>query len=56
MTVRVLPPLALGMFGDLPHGRLADIDYGAAAEVLRRDLGMHHTPPTRRLCPVASNR
>jgi len=44
---RVLPPLALGMLGDLPHGRLADIDYGAAAEVLRRDLGMHHTPPAR---------
>src|SRR5260370_29018191 len=32
---RVLPPLALGMLGDLPHGRLSYIDSGAAAKLLR---------------------
>src|SRR5262249_17365753 len=34
----VLPPLALSMFGDLPRGRLADIDPSARPQMIRRDL------------------
>jgi hypothetical protein len=41
---RVLTPLALPMLSNLPRGRLADVDNGAAVKVLRRDLGMHHMP------------
>jgi hypothetical protein len=48
---RILPTLALGVLRDLPHGRLAHIDHRAAAEVFRRDLGMHHTPPARPVSP-----
>ncbi len=49
----VLPSLALGVFQNLPRGRLADIDSGAAAKVLGRDLRAHRWPPCDRRFPSA---
>src|SRR3954453_19463424 len=45
----VLPPLALEVADHLRQGRLADIDDGRAAEMVRRDLRVHRRPPWLRL-------
>src|SRR3954463_1383353 len=45
----VLPPLALEVADHLRQGRLADIDDGRAAEMVRRDLRVHRLPPWLRL-------
>src|SRR3954464_11079477 len=45
----VLPPLALAVADHLRQGRLADIDDGRAAEMVRRDVGVPRRPPWLRL-------
>ena len=42
---RILPSGALGILDDLPHRRLADVQIGAALEVMRLDfeMGIHDT-------------
>lgn len=37
----VLPPGALDVLNDLPHGRVADVQIGAAFEVMRLDFEMY---------------
>src|SRR5215471_19534970 len=51
---RILPPLALGVLGDLTQGRLANVDDRAAAKMVRRDLRMHHAPPALWLSPCSA--
>jgi hypothetical protein len=38
---RILPPGTLDVLNDLPHGRLADVQIGAAFEVMRLDFEMY---------------